>query len=163
MQSANNKAASQQEPPIRPNGSGEDQIMNFRLATLVPPLMVAWADGAMDSREREEILHIAAKRGILEGTDAHRKLQHWLELEPEPEIYETATQAIDQALRQRPRYEAASLAHDLHERTTAVALVSRSYWGLGPRVTSGEQRVVEQLEERIRPFTFPVLTRCSLS
>jgi uncharacterized membrane protein YebE (DUF533 family) len=133
------------------------QAGSFRLATLVPPVMVAWADGEMDASERHEILRIAAKRGIVEGTEAHRKLLGWLEREPAPAVYEAATRTIEQALRERPRYEAATLAHDLHERTTGVALVSRSYWGLGPRVSSGEQQVVEMLEQHIKPFTYPIL------
>ena len=159
MNTMNSKVATQEEPPIQGVRSGEElssAAANFRLATLVPPVMVAWADGAIDGNERSEILRIAARRGILEGTDAYRRLMRWLEQEPAAEVYESATRTIDQALRLRPRYEAASLAHDLHERTTEVALVSRSYWGLGPRVTSDEQRVVEKLEQHIRPFTYPI-------
>lgn len=156
MERLSNQSAMREEPPFAFERPGVPEH-SFRLATLAPPVMVAWADGVMDAREREEILRIAARRGILEGTQAHRQLLRWLEREPAPEVYESATRTLDQALRQRPRYEAAILAHDLHERTASVALVSRSYWGLGPRVSPGEQRIVETLEQSIKPFTYPIL------
>jgi uncharacterized tellurite resistance protein B-like protein len=159
MKSEKSQVTMHEEPPIRGErlGAGDAPAAGFRLATLAPLVMVAWADGAMDASERAEVQRIAARRGILEGTEAHRELLRWLEQEPAPEIYTAATRTIEEALRLRPRHEAATLAHDLHERTTEVAQASRSYWGLGPRVSPDEQRVVEMLEQHIRPFTYPIL------
>lgn len=149
--------ATDEEPPKLRNHRGEwDRLTDYRLAQLVPPVMVAWADGGVDESEREQILQIAARGGVKEGTAAYRWLLEWLEEKPALELYEEAARIINQKLRLRPRHEAAALASVLHERTSSVAMVSRSYWGLGPRVSPGEQEMVERFWKEIDQFTFPL-------
>lgn len=54
---------------------------NYRLVMLLPMVYVAWADGRMQSAERELILQIAADRGLLEN-GGRETLDQWLSVAP---------------------------------------------------------------------------------
>jgi len=49
---------------------------------LVPLVFAAWADGEIQSREREAILRAAAERSIPVDSDNYRMLRDWLEHRP---------------------------------------------------------------------------------
>ena len=51
--------------------------------SLVPLVAVAWADGVMETKEKEAILKAAAGAGISEGTAAYQLLESWLANKPE--------------------------------------------------------------------------------
>ena len=56
--------------------------------SLVPLVVVAWADGTMDGREREALLRAAADSGLERTTPAFRLFGEWLEQPPAPELVE---------------------------------------------------------------------------
>jgi hypothetical protein len=57
----------------------------YRVVMLMPLVYVAWADGAIQNKERKLILQIAGERGLLEN-GGREALEHWLSAAP------TATQ-----------------------------------------------------------------------
>lgn len=50
--------------------------------TLVPPVLVAWADGQIDAAERAALLDAAAKAGLTPDSPGHALFQGWLGTRP---------------------------------------------------------------------------------
>jgi hypothetical protein len=61
---------------------------------LAPLVDVAWADGEVSRPERDAVLRIARRRGVLPGSADHRQLLHWLEHRPAEAILQAALEAI---------------------------------------------------------------------
>lgn len=53
---------------------------------LAPLVRVAWADGALQSGEREAILRSARDRGVTDGSPAHALLASWLDHAPDASL-----------------------------------------------------------------------------
>lgn len=73
---------------------------------LAPLVEVAWADGDVNHYERDAILQIARRRGIVPGSADHRQLLEWLAHRPPDELLRTALEAIRIGLSVLPPDEA---------------------------------------------------------
>jgi uncharacterized membrane protein YebE (DUF533 family) len=56
----------------------------YRIVSLLPLVYVAWADGKIQSQERNLILSIAKDRGLLEN-GGEQALERWLSDRPSPQ------------------------------------------------------------------------------
>lgn len=83
------------------------------LLHLVPLLQVAWAEGAVDDRERELIVKAARSRGVDEGSAADRQLAEWLKSRPSADFFEGTLRAIGTILHVHPPDQADAEAKDL--------------------------------------------------
>jgi tellurite resistance protein len=54
----------------------------------LPLVEVAWADGEIDSQERQRVLDLATAFGLDFGRPAHAQLELWLRRKPEDELFE---------------------------------------------------------------------------
>jgi Tellurite resistance protein TerB len=116
---------------------------------IVPLVEVAWADGAIDEKEKRAILERAEKSGIAPGSTAHDLLTSWLERRPEPRLLTAWTHMV-QGLRENLTPEQVeSLRADLVERAHAVARASGGVLGVG-KVSSAEAEMIRQLEAAFR-------------
>lgn len=52
------------------------------LLSILPAIQVAWADGAVQERERQVILELAEREGLLADATAMARLKRWLEAPP---------------------------------------------------------------------------------
>lgn len=110
----------------------------------VPLIEVAWADGKIDSEERELILTHANERGITPGSIEHDLLERWLTHRPEPNLL-TAWQAYIQGLCERlTPDERKVLKEELLYATRATAEASGGFLGFG-RISKKEQEVLDLL------------------
>lgn len=110
---------------------------------LVPILQVAWSDGEVSGPERAEILRIAAARGVIEGSPAHAQLLHWMDERPAPEFFERTMRVISDILEALPEDRQVDLQNDLLGASFAVASASGGFLGLGSRVSSEEEKLLE--------------------
>lgn len=112
---------------------------------LVPLIEVAWADGAIQSKEREAILKAAAQGGIKPGTDNYTLLENWLATKPGPELmacwkgyahtlFESLDSVVGNELKER-----------LMTRTTAIAKAAGGFLGIGA-ISDAEQRILDELD-----------------
>src|SRR5689334_6037253 len=63
------------------------------LLTILPAIQVAWADGAVQERERTLILELAEREGLGADAAAMAKIHRWLEAPPpDHEIKDTLTE-----------------------------------------------------------------------
>lgn len=113
---------------------------------LVPLVLVAWADGAIDAKEREAVLKAAADSGIKPGESAHALLESWLKSAP-PASLRTAwaayiagvTATMDAAGRQAFRTQ-------LLARARSVAEAAGGFLGLGAKISPAEEKLLTELE-----------------
>jgi hypothetical protein len=118
--------------------------------SLIPLLQVAWADGAVQKRERDALLEAARKSGIEAGAPAHQLLIGWLDSQPEPRLFQAWKDYI-RALRDAMSDESiAALRTEVLSRAKAVARAAGGILGVGGTLGS-EQRVIDQLEAVFTP------------
>lgn len=118
--------------------------------SLVPLVMVAWADGSIDEKERAAILSGAAEAG-LEGRPASRELLgQWLARRPPIELLATwkayvgaISGTLDDAARR-------ALKDELLGRARATAEATGGFLGLGRKVSPAEEAVLKELEVALR-------------
>ena len=116
---------------------------------LVPLLLVAWADGSIDRRERAALLKAAGERGVAPGSLSHRILEGWLEQRPEPrllEVWKRYARAVWGTLGEPERRAVHARMIDL---ARGVAEAAGGFLGLGSKVSPAERAVLDDLERAL--------------
>ncbi|GAA5507651.1 hypothetical protein [Novipirellula caenicola] len=114
--------------------------------SLVPLVLVAWADGKVDPEERQPILAAAHEKGITEGTPAADLLEHWLSNKPKKQLALTWKHYITELISQMSDDALLSLRTDIMDRARAVANASGGVLGF-VKTTIDERRVLSFLDE----------------
>lgn len=117
---------------------------------LVPLVLVAWADGALDAREKTAVLDAAHEAGIDRQAEAATLLTNWLAAPPGRPIaaaWHEYAAALSAAATPPTR---AALQRETLGRARRVAEAAGGFLGLGNRVSEAEARVLAELE---RAFT----------
>lgn len=110
----------------------------------VPLIEVAWADGKIETSEREAVLHHANGMGIVPGTVEHELLERWLTHQPGPELmtaWQTCLKGLCESLSAEDRVV---LQEELLHATKITAEAAGGFLGLG-RISSAEQKVLDSL------------------
>ena len=111
--------------------------------SIVPLVEVAWADGALDPKERRAVLERA---GVAQDSTAGALLGTWLDRQPDPKLLTAWTHLVQAMSQQLAPEEAARLKTGLLERARAVAGASGGTFGLGSKISSAEAAVLAKLE-----------------
>ena len=112
--------------------------------SLVPLVAVAWADGSIQERERDAILHSARGKGIEEGSSAHDMLAAWLRRKPEPDLvvaWESYIEALGSKL---TGAQLDILERQVLDRARDVATAAGGFLGVG-RISGREEKILERL------------------
>jgi hypothetical protein len=110
----------------------------------VPLVEVAWADGKIETAEREVVLKHANNLGIAPGSVEHELLERWLTHWPEPNLlsaWQTCLQGICETLNPEDRV---ILREELLHATKSTAEAAGGFLGLG-RISAAEKRVLDSL------------------
>ena len=122
---------------------GSDTLAALSVAPLV---MVAWADGSMDDKERSAVLAGAEEAGVGRQGVGHQLLDRWLREAPPRDLLATWVdyiRAISAALGDEGRR---ALKAELLGRARRVAEAAGGFLGVGRRVSPSEEAVLERLE-----------------
>lgn len=114
--------------------------------SLVPLVLVAWADGSIDAKERGAVLSGAEAVGIDRKHPSRELLEGWLAKRPPAELAATWKGYIHAV---SPTMDAAArdvLRRDLLGRARSVAEATGGVLGLGRRVSDTEEAVLRDLE-----------------
>ena len=114
--------------------------------SLVPLVAVAWADGGIDSKERNAVLSGAAEVGVSDQDASYQLLDRWLAEQPSPELLATwkdYISALSATLSQEFRR---ALKEQLLGRARTVAEAAGGFMGVGRKVSISEENVLEELE-----------------
>ena len=114
--------------------------------SLVPLVVVGWADGHLHDKERRAILAAAAEAGIDAESAPYRLLARWLEQQP-PDTLVTAWRSYVSALCGSLSPEARQeLQRDVVGRARRVAEAAGGLLGLGSKVSVREERALQDIE-----------------
>jgi hypothetical protein len=113
---------------------------------LVPLLLVAWADGALDEGEQQAVLKAAANARIRRGTPAHELLAGWLQRPPPAALFETWSAYIGAVTATLDGPRRAELRTQILGAVRLVAEASGGFFGLGRRISAAEVAVLAKLE-----------------
>jgi len=114
---------------------------------LYPLVEIAWADGVVDEREREAFLKAAAEHGLHVGTPGHEALREFLKTTPRAEARKAWFAWAAELSKRLDAQERRKVREGLVARARAVAEASGGFLGLGARISAGEQRVLDRIEQ----------------
>ena len=113
---------------------------------LVPLILVAWADGTLDDRERAAILEAARERGVAAERIAGELLKNGLARPPDPKLLETWSATVRRLWGRFTADERWEMRTNLLKSAREVAEATGGFLGLTSKVAEGERRVLAQLE-----------------
>lgn len=114
--------------------------------TLVPLVIVAWADGAIDKKEKSAILQAATSMGVPPDGPGYTLLQGWLEHKPPAKLlhaWETYVAALAADLNPAQRE---GMRANIVDRARQVAQAAGGFLGLGPKISVSEEEALQRLE-----------------
>ncbi len=130
-----------------------DQLADLGISTetlaalsMAPLVVVAWADGEVDERERAAILSGAEQVGLAKGEAGHQLLESWLAKRPSPALlasWRNYVAALSPTLDEAAR---ATLKQEVLRRARGVAEAAGGFLGLGRKVSDAEQAVLTELD-----------------
>lgn len=112
---------------------------------LVPLVLVAWADGSLNDREREAILRAADQHGIPSGSKAYQRLEQWIGSNPSDHLEELWHGFVAAACRDLPAADVARMRDGVLRLATDVAQAAGGFLGLGSKISAEEQAVLEKV------------------
>lgn len=113
---------------------------------LVPLIAVAWANGKVETGERESILQAAHDAGVVDGSEGEAMLKGWLTNKPGDHLVEAWVAYMQGFCERLSPEERTRLKDDVLGRARAVAEASGGFLGLGNRVSPAEADVLAALE-----------------
>lgn len=112
-----------------------------RVLHLVPLIQIAWADGTIQSDEREAVLQAAHDHGVQRGSAAYEFLELLLEQRPSDLFFERTNRVIAHVLANDVEGREAD---DLLTRARSVARSAGGVFGFGS-VSKEEQKLIDEL------------------
>ena len=120
------------------------------LLHLVPLVQVAWASGSVTAREREMVLRLSEFRGVERDSPAWQQLNQWLDERPPDQFFLTTLRLIRHLVdAEEVRSERMLQRTNLISYCIRVATASRSFLGLGSKISPGEQQALNQIVEEL--------------
>ena len=114
--------------------------------SLVPLVAVAWADEKLDDKERAAVLKAAEEAGVGRDSYAFELLEGWLAYRPSRQLLEAWLGYAEVLARSLEPDERQALKVDLVTRARKVAEASGGFLGLGSKISSQEQEVIEKID-----------------
>lgn len=119
--------------------------------TLVPLVLVAWAEGDLSPLERDAVMAAAAQEGIHHDAPGHKLLEGWLSRKPGPELaaaWKDYVHALTLPLDLHARRE---LEQHVMEKARQVADATGGFLGLTSRISVAEREMLSELGAAFHP------------
>ena len=113
---------------------------------LVPLVEVAWADGAVQTGERQAILRAAHEAGIDREHPSHALLDGWLQNRPGPDVLRAWREYIAGLCEHLDPVANEALRHDIVGRARTVAEAAGGFLGVGQKVSGAEEQLLAELD-----------------
>ena len=114
--------------------------------SLVPLVQVAWADGTMDDREKEAILAAAGEEGLGEQDPSYQLLEQWLSVNSSPALLDSWNEYVSTLVTTLSDTASENLKQTTLSRARRVAEAAGGFMGIGNKVSSEEQAILDRLE-----------------
>ncbi len=112
--------------------------------SLVPLVMVAWADGKVQDHEREAILQGAKGKGIEEKSSSYELLDNWLQSKPDDDLYTAWESYIGALLDHLTSKQREILSAQVVDRARDVAKAAGGFLGIAT-ISADEEAVLGRL------------------
>ncbi len=122
------------------------QAETMAALTLIPLVQVAWADDSIDDREKEAILAAAADEGLGQQDPSYQLLEQWLSVGTPPSLLESWEEYISTLVSSLSESASENLKQNTLSRSRRVAEAAGGFLGMGNKVSSQEQLVLDRLE-----------------
>jgi len=113
--------------------------------SLVPLVAVAWADGELQDKEREQILHAAEAKGMGAGTAGHELLTSWLQKKPDDSLVDAWEGYMKALLAQLNDEQVRILKNQIIGFAKVIAESAGGFLGFG-KVAGSEEKVLARVE-----------------
>ncbi|MEI6162577.1 MAG: hypothetical protein WCP77_22325 [Roseococcus sp.] len=113
--------------------------------TLVPMVLVAWADGSISAEEKRAILGGAVQAGLVPGSPALELLEAWLHARPAPALFQAWKDYVAALTHQLSPEERMSLEASVLAQAHKVASATGSFLGLTSPISSSENELLREL------------------
>ena len=117
----------------------------FAAMTFVPLAAVAWADGSIDTAERNAVLKAAENHGILPGKPGHLLLEKWLQHPPGPDLLQAWKSYILELRKVMDPQWISALQKEVLDQAEQIAEASGGLLGLVQTVSPAEKRKLAEL------------------
>ena len=114
--------------------------------SLMPLVVVAWADGAVDERERVAVLSGAAQLGLRPSDTGYDLFASWLTRRPPPELISAWRDYVAALLPILDENTRATLRATILTRARAVADATGALLGVWPRISDSERVALAEIE-----------------
>ncbi len=118
--------------------------------SMLPLVRVAWADGAIDAKEREALMKAVEQRGVASGTPGHDLLVTWLKHKPSEAIEAAWVKYIQSLWPSLTSHERDELRERLLRLAQGVAEAAGGFLGLGSKISPAERAVLDEIETALR-------------
>jgi hypothetical protein len=123
----------------------EIEPKDLAAVSIVPLVVVAWADGNVDDKERVAVMLAAEKMGFAKGCENFAMLQDWLTHKPKPQLLEAWTHYVEGIVSEMNSQDVASFQKEILEHAQMVAKASGGMLGMA-KVSANEKAILTQLE-----------------
>ena len=117
--------------------------------SLTPLAVVAWADGAVDERERAAALSGAGLFGLRPGDAGYELLKTWLARRPPPELVSAWRAYVAALLPTLDAENQAAFRTAVLARAQTVAEAAGALLGVWPRVSDSEHAALAEIRRRL--------------
>lgn len=115
---------------------------------LVPLIAVAWADGSIETREREAVLRAAGEAGVSRDRAAYVLLESWLARPPGAELVGAWKDYAGALAASLSEAERESFRREMVSRARSVAEAAGGFLGLG-KISDAEEATIADLERAL--------------
>jgi hypothetical protein len=124
--------------------------MNLRPETLasismVPLIVIAWADGNLDPKEKDAILNVVGKFGWTPDSLNYELLNQWLKTKPSASLLTAWKHYVDSLCHTMTKEELAHFKKEMMAHVTMVAEAAGGFLGIG-KISAEERDMISQLE-----------------
>jgi hypothetical protein len=124
--------------------------MNLRPETLasismVPLIVIAWADGNLDPKEKDAILNVVGKFGWTPDSLNYELLNQWLKTKPSASLLTAWKHYVDSLCHTMTNEELAHFKKEMMAHVTMVAEAAGGFLGIG-KISAEERDMISQLE-----------------
>ncbi len=113
--------------------------------SLVPLVVVAWADKVMEPREKQAILRAAHDAGIEQGDPGYQLLEQWFEHKPSDEMVDTWKAYVHTLTESLTGGGCELLRDEVIGRAHKIAAASGGVLGLGSKISRVEKATLDEL------------------
>ncbi|WP_424814473.1 hypothetical protein [Roseococcus sp. YIM B11640] len=121
--------------------------------TLVPLVLIAWADGVIPDLERQAVMDAAHEHGVLRGSPASTLLESWLRTPPPASLAETWKAYVTALATPLDLDARKALEHSVMDQAKKVADSTGGLLGITSRVSTAEREKLSELSAAFHPVS----------